>query len=314
MGQPAPAPGNSAGLMVNVYDGTRKPVDPNLDVLVYISDGFHTPFVQQSFKGPNINFEVPVHDFDGGNDYSVVVSANGYYQSGYFPVKVSPTVHQAVSLMLVPKNGNFHFANAKWADVQAKIPVLAGILNNSAQGDASGFYANCYETAGSQPKLACLLNIATAMEQIFLPQKTPLDYLKSIFIDDLRQDRFFALADPALLDQVKIAAQQGQFDQQSEADLGLHSGPPYGAATSSFKQNQFGEANVQLTFHGLQDGLIIVEPDIDYYKSLLAHTIFELIPNGFTGGLTDPREVYVLRWIAGQRAGLPEFDPLYTIE
>jgi len=60
--------------------------------------------------------------------------------------------------------------------------------------------------------------------------------------------------------------------------------------------------------------LILVEPDIDYYKDPLAHTILELIPNGFTGGLTDPRQVYVLRWIAGQTAGLPEFDPLYTIE
>ena len=29
--------------------------------------------------------------------------------------------------------------------------------------------------------------------------------------------------------------------------------------------------------------------------------------------LTEPSEVYVLRWIAGQTAGIPEFAPMYTI-
>ena len=54
--------------------------------------------------------------------------------------------------------------------------------------------------------------------------------------------------------------------------------------------------------------------DIDYYKDLLAHALLEVIPNGFTGGLTDPMAVYVLRWVAGQHAGIPQFDPLYTVE
>jgi hypothetical protein len=302
--------GNTAGLMVNVYDGTRKPVDPSLDVLVSISDGFHAPFVQQTFKGPDINFNVPLHDFDGGNNYSVVISAKGYLQSGFFPVTVAAGVHKSVALMLAPKNGKFNFASAQWTDVQANLPPLATALNTSVEGDAGEFYSNACENSSAQ--IACLLNIATAMSQIFLQQKTALDYLKSIFISDLRPDRFFALADPELLNQVSGAP--NLFQKQPEADLGLHSGDAtYGAATSSFKQIQFGEANVQLTFHGMQDGLIVVEPDIDYFKSLLAHTIFELIPNGFTGNLTDPRQVYVLRWIAGQTAGLPEFDPLYTL-
>jgi hypothetical protein len=39
----------------------------------------------------------------------------------------------------------------------------------------------------------------------------------------------------------------------------------------------------------------------------------ELVPNGLTHSLTQPSEVYVLRWIAGQTAGIPEFAPMYTI-
>ena len=82
---------------------------------------------------------------------------------------------------------------------------------------------------------------------------------------------------------------------------------------------QFGEANVQLTFHENDrktiDGVdcLVVEPDIDYFKDLAAHALLEVITNGLTGSLTDPRQVYVLRWIAGKHAGVPDFDPLYTI-
>jgi hypothetical protein len=57
----------------------------------------------------------------------------------------------------------------------------------------------------------------------------------------------------------------------------------------------------------------MVEPDIDDYKDLAAHAIFEVIPNALTHSLTDPAGVYVLRWMAGRMAGRPEFDPMYTI-
>ena len=57
----------------------------------------------------------------------------------------------------------------------------------------------------------------------------------------------------------------------------------------------------------------MVEPDIDYYKDLAAHALLEVVANGITGSLTDPRQVYVLRWIAGRHAGVPGFDPPYTI-
>ncbi len=58
----------------------------------------------------------------------------------------------------------------------------------------------------------------------------------------------------------------------------------------------------------------MVEPDIDYFKDLAAHALLEVIANALTGDLTDPKNVYVLRWIAGRRAGVPEFNPPYTIE
>jgi hypothetical protein len=111
------------------------------------------------------------------------------------------------------------------------------------------------------------------------------------------------------------------FSKEPDPQAWGHSG-----ATESYKQTQFDVANVQLTFHGrdtaaFQDEnhnlvqCVKIEPDIDYYKDLAAHGLGEVIPNAITHGLTDPKVVYSLRWIAGEREPhLPEFNPLYTVE
>ena len=154
------------------------------------------------------------------------------------------------------------------------------------------------------------------MSQINLAQGTPLDYLRQLRWDAPfapAQDRFFAWCDVALIDQVRRAAAEHKFAPENDPGL-FHPG-----ATSSWKQVQFGEANVQLTFHENDKmtiggtSCVMVEPDIDYYRDLAAHTILEVIPNALTHTLTDPVEVYVLRWIAGQTAGVPGFAPLYTL-
>ena len=154
------------------------------------------------------------------------------------------------------------------------------------------------------------------MSTLNLQAGTPLDYIRQIRWDKPpAQDRFFAYCDAKLVDQVRQAAHAGQFAAESGSAL-FHPG-----ATASWKQVQFGEANVQLTFHQNAEDCktihgvdcVTVEPDIDYYKDLAAHAIFEVIPNGLTGALTNPLEVYVLRWIAGRHAGVPEFSPKYTV-
>ncbi len=55
-----------------------------------------------------------------------------------------------------------------------------------------------------------------------------------------------------------------------------------------------------------------VEIDMDYFRDPLAHLLLEVLPNQF-GGATDPRQIYVLRWVAGRHAGVPEFNPPYRI-
>ncbi len=52
----------------------------------------------------------------------------------------------------------------------------------------------------------------------------------------------------------------------------------------------------------------------NYCARYLRWLLLEVVANALTGSLTDPKNVYVLRWIAGRRAGVPEFNPPYTIE
>src|SRR5205085_1500720 len=145
----------------------------------------------------------------------------------------------------------------------------------SSDADAQTRYERTMEQ--SPASLACLFNILTVMQDIDLPLLSPLDYLRELVWDkSMAEDRFFAWADRALVEQVQIATAHGAFAQEPSPGL-LHPG-----ATTSYKQVQFGEANLQLTFHEKEvppagKDWVKVEPDIDYFKDMAAHALLEVI-------------------------------------
>ena len=304
-------------LSVNLFSGARTPLPPGTEALLTIRDGN-----QQNIALPHNGYvTVASTNIEGlpyfgnlGDNYAVVASADGCRQAGFCPVTVNPQNPAVVDVMLLKTNPAFNFRDAVWSRLSQNYPAFATLLRVGAADDASA--ADRYsELMENRPLvLACFYNLATAMSQIQLPVKTPLDYIRELIWDDtMQQDRFFGWADPALVDQVIQAAAQGQFSPEVGTAI-FHPG-----ATRSWKQIRFGEANVQLTFHENDkrtiDGVecVMVEPDIDYYKDLLAHALVEVAVNGFTHTLTDPRQVYVLRWIAGCHAGVPDFEPPYTL-
>jgi hypothetical protein len=299
---------DTSALRLRIFDGTRQLFAAPAQFLITITDGNQTQQVRQFYTDNDITFDLPFFD-NFGDLYTVVVWARGYQQAGYTPVKLSNTYTRTLDIMLISDTPGFSFVNARFPAASAAYPFLAAGADN-ATGEAR------YDKLVEQEKpLACLLNLAEAMSQIQLNQGTPLTYIKQLIWDGANapaQDRFFAWCDPELINQIK-SAPPGQFAVELNPGL-FHPG-----ATSSWKQIEFGEANVQLTFHEgdkqVIDGVncVMVEPDIDYYRDLLAHTILEVIPNKLDNSLTDPTQVYVLRWIAGQTAGIPEFAPLYTI-
>lgn len=308
-----PAVDPNTGLVtVNVFDGTRQAMPDGTQILLTVRDGAQIERYRDTVNGPSVRLALQFHN-NFADNYAIVAFVGGYQQAGFHPVKIGPNAPCQLDLMLLPNHGELHFGAARWTDIVAQKPLLGRIFAASVTGAAGDAYTQLMED--HRDRLACLLNITTAMQQISLPQNSPLDYFKTFDLADLAPDRIFGYADAKLVDQVRLAAQHGDFDTQPAIDLGLH-----GDATSSFKQKQFGEANVQLTFHENRrqtiDGVdcVYVEPDIDYYRDPGAHFLLEVIPNGLTGHVSDPRFVYVLRWIAGRHAGVPNFDPLYTIE
>lgn len=322
MATPTMSPSDSAVILLNLFDGTRQPIGAGVkNPLIRIIDGNQKELAIRSVNAARVQLSVPFYD-NLGDRYTILASADHFTQAGFTPVNVSPVAPQTVDLMLLPKNATFRFADAAWSTIEQSEPAIHAIL---ASGEATEDAAQTrYEDLmeNKPAALACMWNLMTSMRDIDLPVGTPLTYLKQLIWQDMpannifapAQDRFYAYADRALVDQVKLATQHGEFAPEMNPNF-FHKG-----ATSSFKQIQFGEANVQLTFHENDtktiDGsdCIVVEPDIDYFKDLAAHALLEALANAITGNLTDPKVVYALRWIAGRRAGVPEFNPLYTIE
>ena len=305
----ATTPTDKATMAVTLYDGTREPIE-GLDVLIRIFDGFQNQLFDDFKPAPTTVFSLPFHD-NLQDNCIVVATGKGHVDAGFSPVKLSNRAVASVDLMLLEDKADFKFQT--WAALKESDPTISSFISiGSSDADAETHYDDLMQTKPAA--LASLLNLATAMKAIQLPSQTPLDYFKDILWDDsLAQDRFFGFADKSIVDQVRRAAMEGEF--RPEPNPGLF----HPDATSSFKQVQFGEANVQFTFHekdietiGGVD-CIKVEPDIDYFQDLAAHTLLEVIPHSITHGLTDPKKVYVLRWIAGRHAGVPEFAPPYTI-
>ena len=163
--------------------------------------------------------------------------------------------------------------------------------------------------------LACFLNITTAMQQISLPQKSPLDYSR-VSTWPLWRGWIFGYADEISRPTGEAAAQQGEFNISAGNVLTRH-----GDATSSFKQNRSGEANLQLTFHERNrrtiDGVDCVEgePGHRLFQGSRRASSTRSHPQWPDGQCEQSASsIYLLRWIAGRHAGVPEFDPLYTIQ
>jgi hypothetical protein len=307
---------DTASLTVRIFDGRRGLIDDASDVFVRILDGFQQQRFAGNLKQPLREFKVPFFD-NAGDNYAVLASKKGYVGSGFHGIKVSKTHTEPIDLMLIPIKHRFNFTSARFAKLKVSHPGYCDCLSAVTPDAGKRWDKLVAEGSVDAPVAADALNILTAMRDIDLAVGTPIDYLKAIRWDGefgLKEDRFFVWVDPALVNEVVRAHGQGKFAQEPNPGF-FHRG-----ATRSYKETQLAEANVQLTFHentkctdaGFEK-CIMMEPDIDYFPDLLSHGLLEVIPGFFSK--TDPRAVYVMRWIASRRvAGVQEFNPPYTIE
>jgi hypothetical protein len=61
----------------------------------------------------------------------VVVSADGYQQAGFVPVKLSNKYLTTLDLMLIAKDPEFSFVNARWPQALAAYPFLGGDVSEA---------------------------------------------------------------------------------------------------------------------------------------------------------------------------------------
>jgi hypothetical protein len=302
----------TASIHIQVVSGARTPMPPEKRVLFTLMDGYQQILLRDYYPSSFL-VQVPFHG-NFGDNYTVVAMADGYEQAGFTPVSVTPDKTTQVSLMLLSKDASFNFLRARWDALTASHPDYVRLLSAGAANPdaAQSRYMSLMEERPAV--LACFLNLATAMADIHLPAGAPNEYLKQLIWDQMDQDRFLAWTDPQLLNQVAQAAASGKFAASVGTAL-FHQG-----ATRSWKEVQFSEANVKFTFHesdtALIDGTqcVKVEVGVEYFKDPQAHDLVEVIANTLTGGLTDPRDVYRLRWTAARRAGEPDFDPPYVLD
>lgn len=311
----------TGSIRLNIVDGTRQQVPADLSCLIRVLDGRKQPVATQWVKGPVILIPgLPFHD-SPDDWYTIIVYADGYNDAGLYPIRLKKGVLIDAFAMLLPKNGRFRF---KPSTELALDSSLYQLIANGTAGEVSTRYQVALENHPLE--LGALLTIATAIRDIPLDdQSSPLQYYWEVIWDLLMPDRFWAWVDARLADRIaKLAALHSFAEEQDAAHWHPGIRGQVQPATRSWKQTRFDVSNVQLTFHerdtrrisvdGTPVDCVIVEPDIDYYKDILSHGLLEVLPNLITGGKTDPRQVYCLRWMATKLEGVqPDFSPPVTI-
>ncbi len=108
-------------LRLRIYDGSRQPFTASAKFLIRIVDGNQKQQLWDYYPQNDITFDLPFFD-NFGDNYCVLVSADGYKQSGFVPVKLSNSYLRTLDLMLIPSDPSFNFAAAPWPTAKAAIP------------------------------------------------------------------------------------------------------------------------------------------------------------------------------------------------
>ena len=105
----AAAPNDQATMVVNLFDGTREPIEGQ-DFLIRIFDGFQNQLFDKFKPAPTAVFSLPFHD-NLQDNYRVLVSGKGYEGAGFVPVKLSQKSDVVVDLMLLPEESKLRLSD-----------------------------------------------------------------------------------------------------------------------------------------------------------------------------------------------------------
>ncbi len=308
-------------IMISIVNGTRQPLPGKPDILIRVLDGRKRAIVSPWVNGSPVYIRNVRCRGNSDDLYTIFAHARGYEDGAIYPVRVLKGKLVNAAIMLLPKNGRFVFQPlASWWTDES----LHQLVANGASEPATRF-SETFEAKNLE--VGALLTIGAAVKNILLDDQTrALNYFWQVRWEHLRADRFWAWVEVGLAERIQKLAALNLFAEEPDA---AHWHPAVSgvceAATRSWKQTRFDVSNVQLTFHendrqdlvkpdGTPVHCVLVEPDIDYYKDVVAHGFLEVLPNLATGRKTDPRIVYQLRWMATKQEGLTEFAPPCTVQ
>lgn len=304
------ADAESGTLRLRLFAGSRATIDAKLEYTLDVTDGTQQKRHSKKHKGAAIDLSgLPVKN-NFTDNYVVSVAAKSHRTVGEIDVRMKAGSPTDLSLMLVNKDADFNFRDALWDRIRQR-PLYDRLLADTTEEA----YTAELETPARQAPMACLFNLLTAMEQIQLIHGTAADLIREIDWrpDQIRQDRVFVWAEPELEIQVRRSSDEGGVFAPDAGGGVLHPG-----STSSYRQQELDGTNLQVSFHANDahpagKNLIRTELDIDYFRDPLAHLLLEVFVNQITQSRTDPRNVYVMRWSAGLKEGLPNFNPPYCL-
>ena len=127
---------STGAITVNIFDGTRKPFSDG-QLLITIRDGNQNQVSRKYHDHASVTFGGLSVFQNLGDNYAVIASAEGYKDSGFYPVKISAGENRLVDLMLLPSSNAFNFAKAKWQPLCASRPKLKILFSAGASDDAA---------------------------------------------------------------------------------------------------------------------------------------------------------------------------------
>ena len=116
-------------LQLRIFDGSRQLFSAR-HISHKITGGNQTQLIRNYYRHNDITFDPPFYD-NLGDNYTVVVYANGYQQAGYSPVALSETLLKILDIMLIPKDPGFNFAKASWDVTKFTYPFLSNGVDDA---------------------------------------------------------------------------------------------------------------------------------------------------------------------------------------
>ena len=110
-------------LRLRIFDGTRQPFPLPAQFLVTITDGNQKQLRRDFYSANDLSFnDLPFYN-NFGDNYSVLVSLDGYKQAGFTPVKLSDTFLTTLDIMLIPNSPELQLHRRALARGQRRLPV-----------------------------------------------------------------------------------------------------------------------------------------------------------------------------------------------